>query len=679
MRFISNFILVFLSCFIAKAQNPANYADIDKRPVDYILPLGKNGLKETYFMMNARVKITRWEKKATVRVSFDFVAGIAENSDPPFKFMYQYNNKYYGNQHLGKESFNGIRVDRDFTKFKVTVMGYGKSKTLEVPRGEYFFLEFDNTNIDANKISIFFPEVTYIAFTGTRQIEDKIRNLEKSNEQSKNSDIKKTESETNAGNNQNNTKNQATRSQNNNTKQEGEKNNYTGNSASSSNRGKKENPANKSAYQDKSTNAQASANKSDKVIKNSNISLDGVSTFFKDQSGNYYQKIDKNSFKKITKEEYDAGRAAIQENKIQSEQTKKNNDKRFADSVKQSIQQSSDRFFEETQKSHARIERDGNLMMANYYAAKEVGNIKNEMQSSSKLKNRYESVEELENDFKAKMGSLSGSSERLASAQNQKLQSNYEYQFRDADATGRAMGEAVVGLGNVFNSISAEKEAEKARRELKEAREEALKKMRVEQKENMINLRRKLFTTFSNGGLPLSSHRVASRVVYLFSYSFNTDQISNEKPNIKITNVFPITKTNDDTWPFQNSISNDLKKVFNEQEITLFGYFADENKINEMYESFTRMAKQSGMNVQTFTFKGRPLKNSTIANNEQPNSDFLGNPVNKSSDKENRNNTQSNDKVDFFGNPIKNGQQIEKSNKTNPKDKVDFFGNPIKN
>ena len=111
----------------------------------------------------------------------------------------------------------------------------------------------------------------------------------------------------------------------------------------------------------------------------------------------------------------------------------------------------------------------------------------------------------------------------------------------------------------------------------------------------------------------------------------------------------------------------------------MFGYFADENKINEMYESFTRMAKQSGMNVQTFTFKGRPLKNSTIANNEQPNSDFLGNPVNKSSDKENRNNTQSNDKVDFFGNPIKNGQQIEKSNKTNPKDKVDFFGNPIKN
>jgi hypothetical protein len=674
--YVSLFSLVL--CLHSAAQNPAKYADIERKPVNYILPLGKNGLKETYFMMNARVKITRWEKKATVRVSFDFIAGTAENNDPPFKFMYQYNNKYYGDQHLGMESFNGIRVDRDFTKFKVEVMGYGKSKILEVPRGEYFFLEFDNIDIDANKFSVFFPEVTYIAFTGTRHIEEKIRNLEKSNGQSKSS-VKKPELESNTGTNQNNTKNQATKSQNNNTKQVEEKNNSKGNSLSSSNKSKNESPVNKNSNQDKSTYEQSAQNESGNVIKNNNINLDGASTFFTDKEGNHYQKIDKHSFKKITKEEYDAGRAAIRENRIQSEQTKKNNDKRFADSVKQSIQQSSDRLFEETQKAHARIERDGNLMMANYYAAKEVGNIKNEMQSASKLKNRYESVEELENDFKAKMGSLSGSSERLASAQNQKLQSNYEYQFRDADATGRAMGEAVVGLGNMFNSISAEKEAEKARRELKEAREEALRKMRVQQKENMLNLRKKLFTTFSNGGLPLSSHRVASKVVYLFSYSFNTDQIENEKPTIKITNVFPIAKTNDDTWPFQSSILNELKKVFNEQECTLFGYFADEQKINKMHASFARMAMQAGMNIQTITYKGRPLKIDGEANKQQPSTDFLGNPINKGKETETNKNARSTEKVDFFGNPIKNELQTESTDKTETSNQVDFFGNPIKN
>jgi hypothetical protein len=647
MRFNLIYYFLFLASLphYSNAQQPANYSDIPKTPVNYNLPPGKNGLSEVYFMMNARVKITRWEKSADVRVSFDYKQGTAETLDPAFRFMYAYNGKLYGDQHVGKEIFNGIRADRDFTLFEVHVSAKGQQRTLKVARGEYQFLKINDPNLDANDVSVHFLGVSNIAFEGTNPIENKIRSLLES-EKKQISIPAKTASPTN--NTNSNSTNTPSKNPPNTKSTNASNSDLTENSVSSTpSKNTKDSPRSSNK---ENTDRSNSTNTSDELVQNSNVDLSNVSTYFKDQAGNHYLKIDNKSFKKISKVEYDAGKV-VQQQKIQ--ENKKETDKRFADSVNQSLKSSSSKYWEDTEKSHARVERDMNLLSANYYAAKELNNVRNEMKENSKLKDKYESVQELENDFRSKMGSLSSAEDRLATSKNQQLQTSYDYHFRDADASGRALGEAVVGVGSMINSLSAEKEAEKARRELAASREAARIKMEKERKKTQINLRRTLLNNFPEGGLPLSSHRVKTPLVFLFAYAIDSNLITQEKPIIKISNVFPIAKAADGTWPFKSIIQSDLSNLFRTEGLTLFGYFTDEIKTNELHAAFNRMAEKSGLQVQNISYKGRPSKSSKTESTQSSNTDFFGNPI-KSKSNQSIDNTNSNkSNVDFFGNPIK--------------------------
>jgi hypothetical protein len=642
---IKYFLILACLPLNSNSQNPNNYADIPKVPVNYNLPPGKNGLSEVYFMMNARVKITRWEKSSDVRVSFDYKQGTAETLDPAFRFMYAYNGKLYGDQHVGKDIFNGIRADRDFTLFEVHVSAKGQQRTLKVARGEYQFLKINDPNLDANDVSVHFLGVSNIAFEGTNPIENKIRSLLES-EKKQTSITAKTASPTN--NTNSNSTNTPSKNQPKTKSTNASNSDLPENSVSSTpSKNTKDSPQSSNK---ENTDRSNSTNNSDELVQNSNVDLSNVSTYFKDQAGNHYLKIDNKSFKKISKAEYDAGKSAELK---QIQETKNENDKRFADSVNQSIKSSSSKYWEDTEKSHARIERDMSLLTANYYAAKELNNVRNEMKENSKLKDKYESVEELENDFRSKMGSLASAEDRLATSKNQQLQTSYDYHFRDADASGRALGEAVVGVGSMINSLSAEKEAEKARRELAASREAARLKMEKERKETQIKLRRTLLNNFPEGGLPLSSNRVKSPVVYLFAYAIDTNLITQEKPTIKISNVFPIAKAADETWPFKSIIRTDLNDLFHSEGLTMFGYFTDEQKMNGLHAAFLRMAQKSGLQIQNISYKGRPTKSQKIESAQPSTTDFFGNPIQSESNKSSETSKPSNSNVDFFGNPIK--------------------------
>ncbi len=171
--------LILICCILLSdnllSQKPSNYADIPVAPVNYILPTSQNGLAEVYFMMKGTVKIDRWDKSADVWIRFDYKAGTAETLDPAFKFMYILDGKYYGDQHVGKELFNGIRVDRDFTEFEVVVSAKGQSRTMKLPRGEWMFFKVNDPQIDAKSVSVNFIRATSVRFTGIRPIENHIR------------------------------------------------------------------------------------------------------------------------------------------------------------------------------------------------------------------------------------------------------------------------------------------------------------------------------------------------------------------------------------------------------------------------------------------------------------------------------------------------------------------------
>ncbi len=665
------YFLVYLLLFVQEAtsQNPSNYAEIPSTPVNYSLPRNKNGLAEVFFMMSGRVKIDRWEKSADVWIKFDYKFGTAETLDPAFKFMYLFNGSFYGDQHIGKEIFNGIRVDRDLTEFEVIVSAKGQSRTMKIPRGEWKFFKVNDPQIDAKSVAVNFIKVTSIQFTNTRAIENRI--MELINEYSKNNSKKMGSSVLYSDNEE---KNQLKNEKLNITKKQNSnetipfgnrKNNYESsnntitqtevNDKKNNSTQKNNNTSNKfEKLNGKYVTDKTDINNANGIIRNSNVDLTKVKDYFRDQEGNYFQKIDAGSFRKISKDEYENGLNSRRKNNSLSADEKKRKETIYLDSVKKVIAESSENYTKQTKNSHQQIERDMNLLSANYYAAKDLNNVKNELANSSKMKDTYQSVAELENDFRNKLSILSTSSEKLSSAQNRKLQSNYEYQFRDADANGKALGQAVVGIGSLINNMSAEKEAAKAKKELAEARAESLKKIELAKKENQLLLRRKLLNTFYDGGLPISSSRVQSNTVYLFAYSFDSFSIKKENPEIKITNVFPVSKTIDESWPYQATIRKELSQILKDEKVVVFGFFADENKINQMHESFINMSKQSGMKVQPVIYNGRPLRSNSIYSKKNIETDYFGNQIIKGNKRNIENKVESKSKIDFFGNPIKN-------------------------
>lgn len=391
------------------------------------------------------------------------------------------------------------------------------------------------------------------------------------------------------------------------------------------------------------------------TVRTSPIDLSNTSQYFRDNQGNYYEKIDNRRFRQVTQTDYESGRQSIEQNRKISEQQKKIADQRYADSALAAIKASSNNVLERNRSAQQESERWRDLMSQNFYAAQQLTEARSNFQEKSKLADRYNSVEELERDYRQKVSGLSASANQLAEAKNQSLQSNYEYQFRDADASGRALGQAVVGVGSIINSISADKQAERARRELAEARAAALKKMEKERKEGLIAARKKLINDFPDGGTPLSAHRVSTNEVYLFAYTTDPMKLEADMPTLAVTPVFPVGKRSDGTWPFKSSIVGEVNRLSQSQTPTLFGYFASKEKAEEWNAAFLRMAKQSGFQVKSISYAGKPTSIRKESSTTPPESttDFFGNPLKGSESKSEPKSESKKTKLDFFGNPIK--------------------------
>jgi hypothetical protein len=227
---------------------------------------------------------------------------------------------------------------------------------------------------------------------------------------------------------------------------------------------------------------------------------------------------------------------------------------------------------------------------------------------------------------------------------------------------------------------AAERRAKKALREQREAAEANLIKL---EKANRLELRKKLFSQFPDGGLPLSSHPVDTNELYFFSYVFNTNTINDDYTTITLSNVFPIAKYNDGTWLFKNRLISELTKSVTGSPITLMGYYTTRQMAEEMRNTFIDLAKSSKMGIKDFQYKGKPATSES-----KTNVDYWGNGTNENS-KQNTSETNVNnsspqsEKIDFWGNPInsetkKTPAKKPASNPSKTNAKTDFWGNPIK-
>lgn len=697
-----------LASIIANGQD-RYYAKIPVAIASYKLPSGRNGLAETSFKINGRVKINRFEKSTSVEVFLDWSEGVASNPDPSFKYDYVYQGVHYGDQHLGKDPFYEIGVERGSVKFKTVIM-YA-SQTIERESNYVLGNIVGNGPVDleAKDVKVFITGITWVGFTGTKKIETQIKALaeEKKKKESyaqlikdgdllmsqknwssssskfalasslypqesypkdqlnKINELKKAEAlkEQQASAIPSTTKSNPTNLP--------AKNNANTNSSSNSN--------GSFGTKSTSTGSQGTGSPNPSPSGSGSIDRSKLPQLATDNRGKYYQKDANNNYKEISYNQYQ--QAKNNDLKIKQDQAKAANEANNARILKEyqdKAKASEDALFRNMNSNPIAVEQKWASQQQSFYAAQSLSDARNSVANNSRLTGNFNSVKEIEAEFNQKYRSINQDVENLKTAKNEKLQADYNTLFYDADEKGKALGQLAVGIGSLINEASAAREARKAKEALEAQRRAETAKIEEKKRLARIEIRKKLFSQFPDGGLPLSSHNIQVDEVYFFSYGFDNSTIDKESPVLFLTNLFPMAKYGDGTWPFKSGIMNEISKTGMQGSLTIMGYYTTLALAEQMRTSFKALSEKSGFVIKEVTYNG---KKATAAGNGK--TDFWGNEVKTSASgnisKEAQNGT------DFWGNPLRPNakdtvsKKIPKAKPSNTKTvQLDFWGNPIK-
>ena len=339
----------------------------------------------------------------------------------------------------------------------------------------------------------------------------------------------------------------------------------------------------------------------------------------KGADGKYYRKTENGTYQQISYEAYQTlkqQKAAA--NKPATTTTTSQNNAQILATVQQQQQAMTNNFLNQQAEMQRKSEQQMALGMQSYYAAEAVRNGKDNLNNLSRLSGNYNSVEELEEEFNQKYYSINSEVESLNEARNQQLQASYNYFYNNSSETDKAIGQAAVAIGGLINNMKADKEKREAKEALQRQREQARAEIAARKRAALLQLRKTFFSQFPDGGVPLSSHTVTVSELHFFSYTFNNDHISQAMPVVAVSNVFPIARYGDGTWPFKTAVVNDVKKTGAQGAVTLVGYYASKEMADQMRTSFLSLAKKCEISVKDITYKGKKTTGATGA-------DFWGN------------------------------------------------------
>jgi hypothetical protein len=123
------------------------------------------------------------------------------------------------------------------------------------------------------------------------------------------------------------------------------------------------------------------------------------------------------------------------------------------------------------------------------------------------------------------------------------------------------IGQGIGLAAGLLNSIGAEERRREYEERLRKQKEEQIRRLKAMKASQVVEVRKALMGTFPDGGLPTSSTTIDNQVIYIFSYSTNQYSFLRDKPNLSVTNVFPITRNKDGTWMFKNVLIKSQKEL----------------------------------------------------------------------------------------------------------------------
>jgi hypothetical protein len=244
----------------------------------------------------------------------------------------------------------------------------------------------------------------------------------------------------------------------------------------------------------------------------------------------------------------------------------------------------------------------GQKLESSFYSMQEVDKNRNILNELSTLKGKFNSVEEIEMSFQKKFNQIAEAVDKTIESENTAIINNVST-MNHLIGGDQLIGEGIALVGGLLNSIGAEDRKREYEELLRKQKEEQISRLKAMKASQVVEVRRALLETFPEGGLPLSSKSIDHQVIYIFSYSTNSYMFLRDKPNVYVTNVFPVSRNVDGTWIFKNILMKNLKAHFNSDDApVILGYFTSEKDANKLRDSFLYLASQCEFDIKYSTY-----------------------------------------------------------------------------
>lgn len=163
----------------------------------------------------------------------------------------------------------------------------------------------------------------------------------------------------------------------------------------------------------------------------------------------------------------------------------------------------------------------------------------------------------------------------------------------------------VAGILTELGEEKRQKEAYQAQLREAQAERERAAAAAAQIRREKIATHTNFITAFKDAKLPLSSSNIEENVIYYFAFSADKSALATTNPIIKITDIFPITKYNDDTWPFSVNIKKEISNVLKSTDIVLIGYYKSKTEAETDYFKFKNSLEKLNFLIASYNYKGK--------------------------------------------------------------------------
>lgn len=257
----------------------------------------------------------------------------------------------------------------------------------------------------------------------------------------------------------------------------------------------------------------------------------------------------------------------------------------------------------------------GQKLQNSFYAMQEVDKNRNNLNELTTLKGKFNSVEEIEMAFQQKFNQIANVVDKTVESENTAIENNIST-LNYLTGGNQLLGQGIGAFAGLLNNIGAEDRKREYQERLKKQKEEQISRFKAMKASQVVDVRKALLENFPDGGLPASSKSIDNQVIYIFAYSTDPHSFLRDKPSMKITDVFPVMRNQNETWIFKNVLIKNLKKHFNSEDTpVILGYFTSEKDASSVRDSFLYLASQCDFDLKFSTYTNETKKE--ISKNNQ--------------------------------------------------------------